>query len=301
MTPPYLPYIASRIAEAEPKYGRKLHETLQTRDALFFERAESFLSRYADFLAARGQTIDFGVECYLKLRKSMLAERMYFLRTGKYRSNSFEEVNQRVYGNPEAMQTHMHGLVLAQFLWPDQYRRFEFFSDNLFRYKSGIASYLEVGGGHALYVTEADRQLPPGAEIEVVDISPSSLELAQGIAREPRIRFHLMNIFDYRGQRSFDFITMGEVLEHVEQPLELLRCIADLLAPEGRAYITTPANAPTLDHIYLFRNAEEIRSMLRQGGFEIEQETTDYGSDLPPSQAEKLKIALMYAAFVRKT
>jgi 2-polyprenyl-3-methyl-5-hydroxy-6-metoxy-1,4-benzoquinol methylase len=300
MTPPYLPYIAARISEVEPKYGRKLRDILDAQDTLFSGRAESFFGRYADFLATRGQTIDFGIECYLRLRKSMLAERMYFLRTGRYRSSSFEEVNRRVYGNPETMQTHMHGLVLAQFLWPDQYRRFAFFSENFPAYGGRAGAYLEVGGGHALYVTEALRHVPAGAEIAVVDISPSSLELARGIARDGRIRFHLTDIFDYRGSRKFDFITMGEVLEHVEKPLELLGCMGDLLAPGGRAYITTPANAPTLDHIYLFRDAAEIRQLLRDGGLEIERETMQYGSDLPPEQAAALKISLMYAAFVRK-
>jgi SAM-dependent methyltransferase len=125
------------------------------------------------------------------------------------------------------------------------------------------------------------------------------MALARGIAQEPRIRYHLMNIFDFPSGAQYDWITMGEVIEHVEQPLELLRKVRSLLAPSGRAYITTPANAPTLDHIYLFREEEEIRGMLRDAGFAVEREVLMYSEDLPVEQARARKLALMYGAVVK--
>jgi len=80
-----------------------------------------------------------------------------------------------------------------------------------------------------------------------------------------------------------------------------LRRLRNLLAPTGSAYITTPANAPMIDHIYLFNNAEEIRELLSMGGFEIEKETSMYAGAMAPQRAKKLKAPLMYAAFVRPT
>ena len=107
-----------------------------------------------------------------------------------------------------------------------------------------------------------------------------------------------MDIFDLPEDTTYDFITMGEVLEHVEQPRDLLLRVHSLLSPEGRAYITTPANAPTRDHIYLFNSAAEIRDMLNSAGLTIEREVTQFASDLPP---KKLKMPLMFAAFVKKS
>jgi 2-polyprenyl-3-methyl-5-hydroxy-6-metoxy-1,4-benzoquinol methylase len=295
-----LPYILDRVTEANVEYGEKLRAYVDNMDSVFHERAEAFVGRYDRFIVSTGRSLDFGIDCFVKLRKSMVEENLHFMRTGEYSSKSFAEVNQRVYSNPETMQYHMHGLVFAQFLWPDQYRRFSFFSENLPSYAPGIRRYLEIGSGHGLYLVEAVRILGSEAAFEAIDISPSSMELAQGIASGAPCQFRLMDIFDLPEDTKYDFITIGEVLEHLEQPRDLLLKLHALLMPEGHAYITTPANAPTRDHIYLFHNAAEIRAMLTSTGLVIEREVTQYASDLPQKRAEKLKVPLMFAAFVKK-
>jgi len=297
---PILPYILDRVTEANSEYGEKLRVYVDSMDSVFHDRAEEFFRRYESFIVSTGRSLDFGIDCFLKLRESMIEENLHFLRTGEYSSKSFAEVNERVYGNPETMQYHMHGLVLAQFLWPDQYERFSFFAGNLASYKQGTHRYLEIGSGHGLYLVEAIRSFGPDVDFEAVDISPSSMDLAQGIAGGARCRFRLMDIFDLPEGTRYDFITMGEVLEHVEQPRELLLRVHALLAPEGAAYITTPANAATRDHIYLFHNVAEIRDILNSAGFTIEREVTQYASNLPQKKAERLKVPLMFGAFVKK-
>ena len=299
--PSLLDYIVCRISEEDPRFAQSLTPYIAGMDSIFRERAESFFGRYQRYLASQGKTIDFGLSSFAKMRASVEEERMKFLRSGQYSSNSFEEVNRRVYGNPEIMEAHMHGLVFAQFLWPDQYRRFSFFCDNLPAYRDSIRSYLEVGGGHALYFTEALRALDAGTTFDLVDISPSSMALAQGIAADSRAHYHLMNIYDFPADRRYDFITMGEVLEHLEQPRDLLVKVNALLAPEARAYITTPVNAPMVDHIYLFNDLDEIRTLFQECGFTIEREVHKYAVDLPERRCKALKVALMYGALVKKS
>ena len=251
-----------------------------------------------------GRSVDFGVTCFMELRRSMEEERLHFFRTGEYSSKSFAEVNERVYNNPETMQYHMHGLVLAQFLWPDQYRRFSFFRDRLPSYRDGVDRYLEIGSGHGLYLIEAMRALGPATEFQAVDISPSSMELVRGMvgdtAQLHNLRFRLMDIFYLPDSEPYHFITMGEVLEHVEQPLSLLRRVHQLLSPQGSAWITTPANAPTRDHIYLFHNAAEIREMFAAAGFVIEDEVSYYPAGMDAKKAERLQLPLMFGAFLKK-
>jgi len=197
------------------------------------------------------------------------------------------------------MEYHMYGLVFAQFLWPDQYRRFSFFCDIFPDYVPHIRNYLEIGAGHALYASHAASVLPPDARIDVVDISPSSMELARGMLEGANVSGHLADIFDFAPPYRYDFITIGEVLEHLEDPLRMLKRIRALLNPTGAAYITTPANSAMIDHIYLFNNAGEIREMLRAGGFAIVNETSMYAKKMSPEKAAAQKVALMYAAFVR--
>ena len=79
----------------------------------------------------------------------------------------------------------------------------------------------------------------------------------------------------------------------------LLARLRRMLAPGGRTFVTTPVNAPTVDHIYLFHHTQEIRDMLGSEGFVIESEVTRYAEDMPDAQAAKLKVPQMFAAFLR--
>src|SRR6266853_3627367 len=168
-----------RINELDPKYGRKLETELAPRDAVFFERAERFLARFEKFLAAQGKPLDHGIDCHLKLCSAMLEERKDFLRSGRYASSSFTEVEQRVYANPEIMEYYMYGLVFSQFFWKEQYARLEFFCNGLPLYRASIGSYLELGGGHAMYISSAADILRPGTHFELIDISATSIEVAR--------------------------------------------------------------------------------------------------------------------------
>ena len=62
------------------------------------------------------------------------------------------------------------------------------------------------------------------------------------------------------GPASFDLIVAVEVIEHVESPINFLRNIAQLLAPSGRAVITTP-NVDSLPARLRFLFGGKIRMM----------------------------------------
>jgi len=114
------------------------------------------------------------------------------------------------------------------------------------------------------------------------------------------VAFILSDVFLYQPPEKFDFITIGEVLEHLENPSALLQRAADLLKENGTLFITTPANAPTIDHIYLFRNAEDIRRLIRDAGLTVETEFLRYAEDVDVEIAEKYKITLLYGACLKK-
>jgi 2-polyprenyl-3-methyl-5-hydroxy-6-metoxy-1,4-benzoquinol methylase len=194
----------------------------------------------------------------------------------------------------------MHGLVLAQYLWFDQYERILFFTDNLRKYIPAKEKYLEIGGGHGLYINEAVRLVPEMGRFDLVDISTSSLDLAKGIVNDDRINYYLKNIFDFTQEETYDFITIGEVLEHVEEPLQLLKKVTGLLGVNGVCYLTTPINAPMIDHIYLFNNVDEIRDLFNEAGLKIIEEKIVISEKVSTQKAEKFKVPVMYAAFLKK-
>ena len=277
-----------------------MRTNLKEYEEEYFVLGNAFYKKYEAYLFSIGLTLDFGIDCYLKMMENMLEERLKFIQEGRYSNSSFEEVERKVYANPEVMTYHMHGLVLAQFLWFDQYQRIKFFIDNLSGYFQSGKKYLEIGGGHGLYIQEAIKLLPENTHFDLVDISKSSLELAKGILQTDRINYFLKNIFDFSGDDVYDFVTIGEVLEHVEEPLNLLEKIGKHLSEKGVCYLTTPINAPMIDHIYLFNHADEIRDLIFKANFEVLEEKLVISEKISFEKAAKFKVPVMYAAFIKR-
>ena len=299
----FLEFSVSRIEQLNPLHFKKVRKNLKKLAAEpgFNKYADDFFTMYDHFLGRIGRSREYAVDSYLQMISDMVHETIEFQETGKYSSTSFDEVNKRVYNNPLIMEYYMHGLLMSQFLWQHHYVVFKFFIDNMPNYKEMVGNYLEVGGGHGLYVNEAIKAFGGKVNYNVLDISESSLEMARHFVNSDKVNFILSDIFKYQPSVKYDFITMGEVLEHVEDPKALLKRLGELLAPKGTIFITTPTNAPTIDHLYLFRNAEEIRELIHQAGFSIEKEIKAYAEDVPEELAEQLKITLIYAAFITKT
>jgi 2-polyprenyl-3-methyl-5-hydroxy-6-metoxy-1,4-benzoquinol methylase len=299
MKPP-LEIILEKIKSKNPNHADKLLNNLSDLDEEYKYSANAFYSKYIAYLEKCKLNLNFSIDCYLHMIDDMLEERNKFIRNGKYSNTSFEEVKKTIYGNSEIMTYHMHGLVLAQFLWFDQYARFKFFIGNLKKYFHSNQKYLEIGGGHGLYADETIHLIPEISQIDLVDISQSSLSLAQGIINNHKVNYFLKNIFDFSNVEKYNFITVGEVLEHVEDPLSLLKKIYKLLKEKGVCYITTPINAPMIDHIYLFNNVEEIRNLFHSARFEVIEEKIVISEKVSQKKAEKFKVPIMYAAFIKK-
>jgi trans-aconitate methyltransferase len=136
--------------------------------------------------------------------------------------------------------------------------------------------------------------------LNFLDVSSTSISIARNFIRNDSVKFINADIMGFDPDDKFDFISMGEVLEHVEQPLELLIKLHGLLNDAGHLFITTPTNAPAIDHIYLFNNFDEVRSMLKESGFKIIEETTTYAEDAPEEIIERMKVTGMYGAILSK-
>ena len=295
-----LDYIVERIGELNKLHGKKIRKNLKKFDQEYFDRADVFLSKYDSILKKEDKTIDYSIDCYLEMVNDMYYEGVQFMRSGEYSNKSFDEVNARVYNNPKIMEYFMHGLLLSQFLWDHHYDILLYFIDVIKNNKSDIKNYLEVGGGHGLYISEAINIIGEGTSFDLADISPSSIDLAKKMVANDIVTYFLTDIYEYNPTQKYDFITMGEVLEHVEDPVQLLKKLHDLLSDNGKVFITTPTNAPTIDHIYLFRNAEEIREVIDKAGFKVEKDNCKYSEDMPQEMLDRFKISMMYMGVLVK-
>jgi len=291
--------IIDKIEAQNPLHAKKLKETLSQMDEAFFAWADQFLVKYQQFLVNSEVSLDKAISFYLTKVHENVFEMIHFSQTGKYRYSSFQEVNMRVYSNPEVMNSYLYGLLLSQVLWKQHYLIFRFFIENLSQYKI-IQNYLEIGGGHGLFIDAATKHFGQSISYNCLDISDTSLMVAKKFIDYKRVDFIHSDIFNYNPRNQFDFISMGEVLEHVETPDRLLKKLHSILKDDGTLFITVPTNAPDIDHIFLFNHTAEIRDLITTPLFTIVQETEVPTENMPIEEAHQRKICVMYAAFLKK-
>jgi 2-polyprenyl-3-methyl-5-hydroxy-6-metoxy-1,4-benzoquinol methylase len=293
--------IIREIDQKNPLHGKKLKKNRAGFDQVYFTRANQFLNSYETYLLQNNKSIDYAINCYLQMIDDIVSETVRFLETGKYSCTTFAEVNKRVYNNPQIMEYYMQGILLSQFLWKHHYANFKLFTDNLPRFQNTVSRYLEIGGGHGLFISEAIKVFNSNTVFDLVDISPTSIEMAKQFVNNSKIRYTLTDVFEYSPTEKYDFITMGEVLEHVENPLALLMRLNEFLNANGVLFITVPVNGPTIDHIYLFNSVDEIRQMLSQSNFKVILDLITLAEDVDQETAERFKITSEYAVFLQKS
>jgi hypothetical protein len=89
------------------------------------------------------------------------------------------------------------------------------------------------------------------------------------------------------------------VLEHVNQPVTLLTRLKQMLAPEGRGFISTCANCPAIDHVYQFDTVNQIRELIASSGLVIEKDLPLPVENMSVGEAESRRITINYCALVR--
>ena len=294
-----------RICNKSPLQKKKLESYLSTMDAIFFQEAEEFVEQFTGYLYTVNITIEDAIEAYLKMCQNMLRSQIKFMKTGCYPVSQSAKAFETVYSNEKEMTSYMIGLAISQFLWGSHYEMFRCFKEYLIRNTAHIHTYLEIGPGHGLFLNKALYYLQPQTKISVVEISQISLKITQSIVSyfghsNRNIAYYNTDILQYDLSERYDFITMGEVLEHVNVPEKLLFKLKELLSSDGKVFISTCVNCPAIDHVYHFKTIDEIRIMFQACGFEIEHESILPVEDLPFQEILEKKITINYCAILTK-
>lgn len=227
---------------------------------------------YIKYCLKRGCDIAYLTCSYDLVVKDMLRQQVYFKRHNHYRYSRVDEVASSVYFNDDYMSKYMTGLALSTFLWPNHLAIKRFFVKTLPGDKSGI--YLEIGPGHGFNLMTAMRNTMYSSFIGV-DISPSSVDLTESILGCEYFgcfsNYEIVegDFLKWRTTTKFNAIVMGEVLEHVENPLDFLKKINEIANDDTYIFITTCINSPAIDHIYLYSSAEEIEEQVDSAGLHI--------------------------------
>jgi len=295
-----------RIGRKAPLQKKRLMAFIDEQPGSYRADAEKFVREYERYLEREGLALDHAVDAYVEFCNDLLACHVRFLQTRKYPTIDATTAYEVMYSNPEAMKPYMIGLAISLFLWRSHYEMYRTFRAYLRGAGPAIGSYLEIGPGHGAYLAKALEYLPANARVRAVDISETSLSISRGIletlhpARARLVEFVLGDVTRFDAGQRFDFVTMGEVLEHVNAPDQLLHKIHALLTPNGTAFVTTCANAPTVDHVYHFHDVHEIRTMIEGCSLRIEDERVLPAEPVSLCEAEKRLITVNYCALLRR-
>ncbi|GBO52286.1 hypothetical protein APA_5376 [Pseudanabaena sp. lw0831] len=298
--------LLSLIYQKAPFQKKKLESYLGSQTNSFFNEAEEFTQQYTNYLDSQNIPVEYAVNAYLKMCNDMMRCQVSFMRSGKYPVEISKETFDNVYNNPQEMKSYMIGLAISQFLWESHYEMFSCLKSALKNYSKDTTSYLEIGPGHGLFLSQAVSTLQDCNKYIAVDISPTSIEITKSIMQELHannklnITYYNEDMLSLSLEHKYDFITMGEVIEHVSFPDKLLNQFHNLLAENGKGFISTCVNCPAIDHIYHFHSVDEIRKMFRNCGLKILDERVCPVESLPMEEIVKRKITINYCALVSR-
>lgn len=265
------------------------------------EELDEFLQKAAPVLDRYAIDAEQIAQAYLTMAAQTMEARLEFMRTGRYPAQ-WKQVVAELYAEPSTMLPYVWALALTQFIWRQHILLRTFYQESLSQIQEP-QRLLEIGSGHGLYAVLAMKRLEAKPyRFDIVDISETALEVTKAILQawypqqQENVFFSCQDITASDPPVKYDWITMGEVLEHVPEPLALLQALRSWLQPAGRLFITTCANSPTIDHVYQFHTIQEIRELLQQAGFQVEKECVAPSEDKTLAWMEKRKLDVSYAA-----
>jgi 2-polyprenyl-3-methyl-5-hydroxy-6-metoxy-1,4-benzoquinol methylase len=200
-----------------------------------------------------------------------------FARTGQYRSSDAEAIEREIYQVGEKMQQYLDGLLLTYVAWPNHLRVLRWYrSAYLARGPSGRC--LEIGPGHG-YLALEQLRASDDSTLTALDLSPHSVAYTRDLLRVNGIAPERYDVRQTNAQAGldtdisrFDRIVIAEVIEHVSDPLAILRGLVARSHEQTSFFVTTVVNIEAPDHIYLFRTVGEVRDLLAAAGLAIEDE-----------------------------
>lgn len=126
-------------------------------------------------------------------------------------------------------------------------------------------SVLDVGCGGGIL---AESMAARGAHVTGIDLAQKSLKIAglHGLESGVTVNYQCIAVEDMAAQHpaEFDVVTCMEMLEHVPDPLSVVRACATLVKPDGMVFFST-LNRNLKSFLYAIVGAEYIFNILPRG------------------------------------
>lgn len=214
-------------------------------------------------------------------------------RNKEYEKNNERELHTQFYSNKLFMEFYNDSLFISYSFWKNHNSMLKYFIRSVKHLRP--KTVLDVPCGSGVYTHYLTKTIKTKPNIVCVDASKHSLQYSKSLNNNiQHISFFKKDYRDISG--TYDLIICGELLEHLEDPEELLRFLYERLSKNGKIFLTTALFCYAHDHIYMFRDVNQVRSMLKK------HFTIDHDLALPVFEQQKLgyNIPTNYACTMRK-
>jgi len=259
----FLKEVLRIIAEQDPLHMKTLKR--QVSLGREFNTLKEHICTYFEASGIEPRTV---ANDYLRMIGDMRREGGYFVLYDRYSCRNQEEAYQKVYSKPEIMRYYMNALLISQLLWKHHFNMLRYFRQTLDTIvgRSDNFRVLDVGSGHGLFSWVIQNQFPSYGGIDILDISTTSLEMTRRMIGEEGVSYLHMDLTNVNPVNKYELIILGEILEHLDDPISMLQDASRLLSRRGMIFFTVPTNAPAIDHVYLFRDKGDVLRMVEQAG-----------------------------------
>ena len=299
----FLAELVNAISIKDKLHSKKIKANISFLQEKYPVQLEELIGLVKDYFDNLNLTSEQIADDYLKMIKDMRTEGLYFYKHGKYRCENQQIAYEYVYSKPEVMTYYMNALLVSQIMWKHHFNIFIYFQKQLKTLfnKQAKLDILDIGPGHGFFSFLIKKEFPDYEKIDIVDISDTSLEMTKNIIGydENKINYYKRDIFEYDDVNKYDFIFLGEVLEHLDEPKNILIKLSKLLKSGGFLWITTPTNSPALDHVFLFKTQEDVLNLVKDSGLDIVDSCNYFAEDMNEQDALKNKITNLVGLFCK--
>ncbi len=258
------------INELNPLHAKKIRNNSKLFDNEYDAIFDPMLEKFLRVLNDDSFNLHYAVECYLRMISEITLEQINFIRNGSYSNAAYSEVEKRVFDNKEKFISFKLALFISELLWPQHFLVYLRFIEVFKQYGNKTEKFADIGGSHGQYLSYIFNWHLTEKPV-LVYTNPLSVDMVNWFVSTSG--YEMMDENSIRKNKNkFDWITMGETLEHTENPVKYIDIALALLVKGGYLFVTAPVNAPAIDHVYCFRSKEEVLSMLRNKGFTLVDE-----------------------------
>lgn len=119
----------------------------------------------------------------------------------------------------------------------------KWYPERVVKFSKGATSLLELGLGHGITASVFEQHFKRHV---VIDASPAVIENFRQRFPDSKVEIAESYFETFETTERFDVIVFGYILEHVDEPIRILKHFRKFLAPEGRMFVTVP-NAEVLN------------------------------------------------------